>query len=512
VVVTDGSFMTWSRRGTLDVRVTAPATIRVIVSVGLAAAALGWSIASLSVGLQGPPLWGFLAAAGSAFVVFALVRPVYFVIGLLGISFVNPAFLPTLAEFGDVSVRVPDLLLILSCVAAGIRFLYEGKLTVSRDFSALAAPLSHFFFYVGVSLIWVWLYIPAVFSASFASYLRLLATSLIALITHWSLRSQRDVGRVQAALLMFALASVSIGIWEAWNGNDELTRVTSAEATAERYGGLLGVNSLGLVSGLLVIYGLVGRGSGRHRFAWAVPLAAGVIGLFLAKSISSTLATTGTAAAYLWGSGWSRSSSVSHSIKRLVIGALALPVAAAAIYALRTEDVTALLSFTGGSLAHRLMLAYAGLLIFMEHPLAGVGWQASANEAVMGSPSLNAILMQRFGLLPTQYFPVEQATSVHNMYIQILAELGLIGFLVFAYCCYRVGRVLGVLASGLAEGSPCEPLLRFHTLVLVFLLIWWNTTPLFGGQIETVLALFSVGVLSSLAQLSRREHDRSAQS
>jgi O-antigen ligase len=498
--------MTWSRRGTLDVRVTAPASIGgAVVSIWLAGAALGWSIASLSVGLQGPALWGFLAAAGSAFLVFALLRPVYWVIGLLGLSFVNPTLLPILAEFGDVSVRVPDLLLVLSCFATGFRFLYEGKLTISREFRALAAPLSQFLLYVGVSLICVRLYAPAFISASLAAYLRLLATALIALMTHWSLRSQRDVGHAQSALVMFAIASVSIGIWEAWTANDALTRVTSAEATAERYGGLLGVNSLGLVSGLLVIHGLVRRGSGKQRFGWAIPLAAGFIGLFLAKSIASTLATMGTAAVCLWGSGRSRRGGVPRSIRRLVIGALALTVVAVAIYALRTDDVTALLSFTGGSLTHRLMLAYAGLLIFMEHPLVGVGWQASANEAVVGSPSLNAILMQRFGLLPHQYFPLEQTTSVHNMYIQILAELGLIGFLVFAYCCCRVGQALGALAGETPERSTCEPLLRFHTLVLVFLLIWWNTTPLFGGQIESVLAFFSVGVLSSLARLSRRE-------
>ena len=501
--------MTRSQAGALNARITALAKIGVVVSVCLAGAALGWLIANVNaVGLQGPALWGFLTVAVATVLAAALVRPVYLVIGLLAISFVNPGLLPILAEFGEMSVRVPDLLLILSCFVLSIRFLYEGKLTVSRDFMALVVPIEHFFVYVGVSLIWVWFYVPSFFPASLASYLRLLVTAVIALVTHWSLRSYRDVGRFQCALLAFALASVSIGIWEAWNGNEALARATRAEATPERYGGLLGVNSLGLVSGLLVIYGLVRRGSGAHRFAWLVPLAAGFIGLFLAKSISSTLATTGTAAIYLWGSAWSVRGSPSHNVKRLAIGALALAVMAVAIYQLRTDDVTALLSLTGGSLAHRLMLAYAGLLIFVEHPVAGVGWRASAAEEVVGSPSLNASLMQKFGLLPIHYFPVEQATSVHNMYVQILAELGLIGLLVFSYCCYRVGRALGRIASGLAEGSPYKPLMRFHTLVLVFLLIWWNANPLFGGQIESVLAFFSVGVLSSLSQLSRREDHR----
>ena len=501
--------MTWSTRGVLDVQRTAPMKIGVVVSVGLLGTALAWSVVSVSTsGLQSPALWGLLAIAGVALLVAALMRPVFLVIGLLGISFINPVLLPILAEFGEMSVRVPDLLLILLCFVTGIRFLYEGKLTVSRDFIALVAPIFHFFIYIGVSLVWVWFYVPAFLNASLASYIRLLATAVIAFVTHWSLRSHRDVGRFQWALLTFALASVSIGTWEASNGSQALARATPAEATAERYGGLLGANSLGLVSGLLIIYGLVQRGSGQHRLSWVVPLGGGLIGLFLTKSISSTLATAGTAAIHLWTSGRVVPAGAPRSLKRLAIGALAITVMAVTIYILRTADVTAFVSLTGGSLAHRLMLTYAGLLIFAEHPLVGVGWRASATEEVVGSPSLNAVLMQRFGLLPTQYFPAEQATSVHNMYIQILAELGLVGFLLFACSCYRVARALGGLAGGLAEGSPYKLLTRFYTLVLVFLLIWWNTTPLFGGQIESILAFISVGVLSSLSQHSRQEDHR----
>jgi O-antigen ligase len=475
-----------------------------VVSVGFVGSALAWSIVSISTaGFGSPALFGLLAVTSGALLMAALARPVYLVISFLGVSFINPALLPSLAEFGEITVRLSDVLLMVWCSVIGIRLLYQRKVAVSMDFVALAAPIFYFLMYIGLSLTWVWLYVPGFLPASVASYLRLLATALVALLAHWSLRSLRDVRLLQFALLTFALGSVVIGIREAWNASEALALAAPDEATPERYGGLLGVNNLGLVSGLLVVSGLARRASRPHRFVKVVVLGFGVTGLFLARSISSILATAGTVAIHHWALDRVRSGRTRLNVRRLTIGALMLTMPTVAIYSMRTDDVTALASLTGGTLAHRLMLASAGLLIFLDHPMVGVGWQASATAEVVGSPFLNTPLMNSFSLLPTHYFPAEHTTSVHNMYIQILAELGIVGFVLFVYSCWRVGRTLRRLVDELPEGSVDAPLMRFHTLVLIFVLIWWNTNPLFGGQIESILVFISLGVLSSLPRLSR---------
>lgn len=38
--------------------------------------------------------------------------------------------------------------------------------------------------------------------------------------------------------------------------------------------------------------------------------------------------------------------------------------------------------------------------------------------------------------------------------------------------------------------------LRWATLVLIVVLIWWNDNPLYGGQPETVLAALALGTLA----------------
>ena len=152
------------------------------------------------------------------------------------------------------------------------------------------------------------------------------------------------------------------------------------------------------------------------------------------------------------------------------------------------------------------MLAQAGLWIFLDHPFVGVGWQGSATEAFLHSPALTAALMQKFPDLPKAYFFAGAgSTQVHNMYVHILAELGIVGFVLLAYACWRIGTAVIGLLTSLRDGSPYKVWAQFYTLGLVFLLIWWNQSSLYSGQTETYLAFIFLAALATVARLAKSE-------
>lgn len=94
--------------------------------------------------------------------------------------------------------------------------------------------------------------------------------------------------------------------------------------------------------------------------AWIFPFGLGFLGFIASKSATSTLATS-MSLALIWD--WLRRARFSRKPVVLTIG---LGLALALIYFLRIKDVRELSRLERGSFAHRLMLGYAGLLIFSK--------------------------------------------------------------------------------------------------------------------------------------------------
>ena len=81
------------------------------------------------------------------------------------------------------------------------------------------------------------------------------------------------------------------------------------------------------------------------------------------------------------------------------------------------------------SYAHRTLLAYIGGRIWLDHPIVGVGWQASSEEWAYG-PQLDDA-RTRFPDEPDEAFPSpEHPWGVQTLYLQVLADAGVIGFAV----------------------------------------------------------------------------------
>ncbi len=83
------------------------------------------------------------------------------------------------------------------------------------------------------------------------------------------------------------------------------------------------------------------------------------------------------------------------------------------------------------SYAHRTLLAYIGFRIWLDQPITGVGYQGSSDPWAF-RPQL-AAAHRRFPDEPAQAFPSAQNRwGVQNLYLEVLADLGVVGFLLLA--------------------------------------------------------------------------------
>jgi O-antigen ligase len=129
---------------------------------------------------------------------------------------------------------------------------------------------------------------------------------------------------------------------------------------------------------------------------------------------------------------------------RVALGLAALlAVTALGTVAIRAGDLGEFLRFTGvreeraqttadvQTYAHHTVLAYIGLQIFLDHPLVGVGWGGSSDEPAYGPQLADA--RREFPRAAPESFPSpEHPWGVQNAYVQALADLGIVGFLLLA--------------------------------------------------------------------------------
>jgi O-antigen ligase len=414
-------------------------------------------------------------------------------LSVVAISFVNPPLLPPIAEFGELTIRWGDACVTILLLMIFARAALTRTLPITAEGSKIFWPLLPFAVVAAMSLLFVWLWNDALLAGSTAAYGRLVTTGMFGLVLHMVIDREQRLILFTRILVTLSIASVGVGGIQAW------LLFGSALGSTEsiRVGGALGINSLGLVAGLLAVYGVVGlqeRVSARYLGLVLV----GAYGLILTNSTSSALATVAAVVISMVPRRHGSSSIyrlVRWQMPVLVVVVLAITI----VYMLRASNVEGLLSVTSGTFIHRIMIGIAGLLIFAEYPFFGVGWQAAGRDPVIGAEQLNANLMKMFPDLPAHYFFLEDASSLHNLYLQILAESGIVGFVLFIFAVIRIGKVVAAAVDA-ASDTRYRRLARFYALGLVVLLVWFNTTPLFGGQIESILAVSFLGVIASISR------------
>jgi len=332
---------------------------------------------------------------------------------------------------------------------------------------------------------------PLVSAAKFCWY-ALLAPATIVLIRR----------RSEGALVLRTLVAWSL-VATAWGALQFLGLVNEFEGKrpGQREPSFLGIHDLAALSGAALGVGLIGvilRGEPVGRRWSAAAVGGGALGLILSGAVSGVIGVwlaAGAIVAITYRYGEPRRRAVAWVAVILV----AVTVGTSAMRATALERFAEFLGIrdrteqSGGiqSYAHRTLLGYIGVRIFLDHPITGVGWQASASDFAY-SPHLDAA-RRRFPNEPVEAFPSpENRWGVQNAYLETLADLGVIGFL----------ALLTAFGSALVTGvrrSRTTPLALVGVAWLLVASGIWLGLGLVAGIPLAALTWIGFGLTSSRA-------------
>jgi O-antigen ligase len=379
--------------------------------------------------------------------------------------------------------------------------------------------LAVFLAVLGISLLPILATSSHTFFDGFVSWARLVETFSVVWLVPYSVERPSDrrflIGVVVAA------CSLELG-WAILHA--AISGGLSGRLTDGAPGGGTGPDSLGLFAAILAVTVLHG-GVPRRRWLRVSLFVLALVSLGLTRSVGGI-----AAAGLVLGL-----TPLSMPLNRRPWGALILPVRVflllVALFAtvswLRPYDVPGSSTFGTGTANVRLIYGVDGIEQFAQHPLLGVGFQQSSAPSNFANPTIVADLHRDFpnamsGIIPdshgcTSSNPGAQCsnpTTVHDAYVQIAAESGLVGigaFVVMVLVMGRRIRALGRRDLGLDQAR----LLRWAVLLLIVIMIWWNDNPLYGGHAETVLAALALGTLatpwSRLSMPNANSNERSRQ-
>jgi len=319
------------------------------------------------------------------------------------------------------------------------------------------------------------------------------------------LRSRREVFPLLWAAAAWSVAATGWGLLQFAGLVSEL----EGKRPLQREPSFLGIHDFAALSGAalalaLAVLALRPASRNEHALAWTAG-PAGAIGLALSSAAAGAIGVALAGAAVLAVAAARRELNAAPALAVIVLaGAGALGV-----LLMRNGDVPRAIRAVGigsepkarrgidiESYAHRSLLAYIGVRIFADHPIAGVGWQGSEELENYGPYLADA--HRRYPHEPDLAFPSPQhAWGVQNAYLQTLTDLGLIGFLVL------VLLVVGAVALGVRAAVRAPPGAVVPAVVgLLWLLVAagvWNGLGLVAGIPLDALTWLGVGLIAAAA-------------
>lgn len=435
----------------------------------------------------GTLLLGVVGAFVALAVMFA--GPIPCLAALVGLSMLT--FMPSAAVGGDVNVEPADAFYAGLVVWAVVRLLAPSPPRLPAA-AVRVAPILLFVGFAGLTIIYVATVDPGHTGRSLVSWLRLAQTISVAFLAALFVRSSRDVKVILVAVAVAGAVAVAMGLIGGVSSESELTLGAR--------GGGLNPNTLGLVSALLVL--MAALGALGPQLLYRIPLAiAGAVGLAQSQSVG---ALVGTCVAVTLGLVLVRAQRPTVRGVRAAQAITALMAALLLAYglasAIRPENVPHSDSFKTGSAWHRIVVGAAGLELAVRHPIIGVGWRRSSQPEVIGDPEVMTPVRERFAGTKEDFFPDSEPASVHNTYVQVAAELGLVGLALLGIVILSLGRDVRRLIKRVPRGTMAWTQLWYLAWALVLILVWLNDNPLFGGQTETVMLMALAGTLAGLGR------------
>jgi O-antigen ligase len=316
----------------------------------------------------------------------------------------------------------------------------------------------------------------------------LLAPALVLLF-----RRHTHVDRFLVALVAWSVAASGWGLLQFLGVVSEF----EGKRPGQREVSFLGAHDFGAFSGAALAVGFAGVALAERRRLTLVAIIAGSVGVILSASlfVYGGVVLAVVAAAMI---GW-RARTLTLR-RALALGAIVVTVGGG-VFALRVSDVTDFLSFLGkpsveasrdeiqtGS--QRTILIYIGLRIWQDHPLLGVGFGRSPDRY---QPYL-ADAEHRFPNEPPEAFPSpEHRWGVQNFWVQLLADVGVVGFLL-AVAAFAVALVLALRAP------PAAAFLGLVATCWILVVIGsWNDFGIVAGIPIQALTWLGFGLASVTA-------------
>ena len=347
-------------------------------------------------------------------------------------------------QAGAVDVGLTDLAILavlIAAAAAGARHGFNG-LVAGR---ALWFTVAFFLALVLASILWAKAIDPTYsVPANLISAFKFCEYALLAPCSALILRRADDRRPVYLAVAAWAAVMAIVAVMQFLGYVDQL----DGHKPNGREPALLGEHDYAAFAGAALTLGLAGMLFARR----GAPILGGVAGM-LGVAVAAALDSVGGMWLSLIGM-WAVARPHGIAPRRFAATVGVCAIATIAAVTIRGPAIGSFLRFVGlepenqrstnnvQTYAHRTLLAYIGIEIWLRHPVAGVGWQASKRPHAF-EPILPAARRHFGSKQPPEAFPSPaRMWGVQNGIIQTLADLGIVGFLALVGIGVAVARVI----------------------------------------------------------------------
>jgi hypothetical protein len=335
----------------------------------------------------------------------------------------------------------------------------------------------------------------AVTAAKFLEY------SLLAVALPLLIRERAQLLPTYVAFTVWSALATAVGVAQFFGAN-----IFFVGAVGHRQASFTGFHDLAALSGATLLLGAVSLlwpHLGLNRWLCWLAVVSGGIGVVVAGAVAGLFGVLTAAAALLV----VLALRGELRLRRLTAAAAVLVVVTVGIVAVRGSDLTTFARFLGSdegrteqpstkvqTYAHRTLLGYIGLRIFLDHPVLGVGWEGSAEPGtfVRYLPAAH----RRFPTEPPLAFPSPtRRYGVQDLYVQALADMGVVGF---AFLMALFGS--GLLLAGRAAVARVTSSAALVGVAWICLLLWlWTAEGLVAGIPLDALTWIAFGLAAAAA-------------